>query len=429
MAVKLMTPTVRAVLYETKQAQDLLELLNSVQPPSSFANEVSSIRNQMNKSIANLRTLGNSKIQQCKEWTNIIPNDGDGKMQGGCCCTKHKFDRKLLHYERTLNTATSRLKDIQKVTAMSKNEIADNLKDKAIATAKEFADSEIQRLKREYNTQFQMYTNAVNLIKGYYKANGNARKDIDYKCDSIDSKFEECQTLSKNIQKHIIKMTVQSASPATVGACTINPAYSIVTMLINICTILSMIIRLVKLISQIIDDIQYFFPFFDYSTLSSLMNMKNNADSMMKDANKQAESIINEQKNTLTPVYSLKYNKTTMKWEEDRLNGKIRGYKRPSKINVSKEDVNGISVITNAEIETYEIYRDANGTDKIGDSVDGLIYEDGSIKSQNTASVSITSDGKHSILSLDDGRKITIDKIVSKGDVVKLNDGSIINIS
>ena len=75
------------------------------------------------------------------------------------------------------------------------------------------------------------------------------------------------------------------------------------------------------------------------------------------------------------------------------------------------------------------MYNDALGTDMIGESVDGYIYDDGSIKSQATASVSITADGKHSILNLSDGRRVTIDRIVGSGDVVKLNDGSIINVS
>lgn len=150
---------------------------------------------------------------------------------------------------------------------------------------------------------------------------------------------------------------------------------------------------------------------------------------MMKDINKQARATIDNQKNSLTPVYTLRYNKTTMKWEEDNLNGKIRGYKRPSKINMSTEEIEGVEVITNIEIETYEMYNDALGTDIIGESVDGYIYDDGSIKSQATASVSITADGKRSILNLSDGRRITIDKIVGTGDVVKLNDGSIINIT
>ena len=274
-----------------------------------------------------------------------------------------------------------------------------------------------------------VYKSAVAAVKGNYKENGRSRKEIDYRCNKIDFMFEECQTLAKNIPQHIIKMTAQAPVPATVGMCVTNPIYSIITLLINICVVLNMIIRLIKLIMQIIEDIEYFFPFFDLKNLASLMSLKAKADAMMKDVNKAAEKNIATQKNALTPVYSLKYNKTTQKWEEDNLNGKIRGYKRPSKVNITREDIDGISVITDVEIETYEMYNDALGTDKIGESVDGYIYDDGTIKSEAKASVSITADGKHSIISLSDGRKITIDKIVGPGDVVKLNDGSIINIA
>jgi hypothetical protein len=428
MAAKLMVPPVRQVLYATKMAQELNDIMANIKLPESPANAISEVRQQMNKTITNFKNLGKSQLQKAKEWTNITVGDSD-KMQYGCCCTKHKFDRKLLHYERTIGNAESRLRTLQAASLASTNEIASALKDKAIAEAKRFADKEIRRIQREYQDQIDMYQKAVALVKTNYKPGGCSRKDIDYRCNCIDHKFEECQTLAKNIPKHIVKMGVQAPVPATVGMCVTNPIYSIVTLLINICTVLSMIIRLIKLILQIIEDIKYFFPFFDLKSLAALLKLQKDATDMMKDVNKQAKAAVDNQKNSLTPVYTLKYNKTTMKWGEDNLNGKIRGYKRPSKVNMSTEEIEGVEVITDVEIETYEMYNDALGTDMIGESVDGYIYDDGSIKSQATASVSITADGKHSILNLSDGRRITIDKIVGSGDVVKLNDGSIINIT
>lgn len=428
MAAKLMVPPVRQVLYATKMAQELNAINASIKLPESPANAISEVRQQMNKTITNFKNLGKSQLQKAKEWINIIDSDSN-KMQYGCCCTKHKFDRKLLHYERTIGNAESRLRILQAASLSSTNEIASALKDKAITEAKRFADKEIRRIQREYQDQIDMYQKAVSLVKNNYKSGGCSRKDIDYRCNCIDHKFEECQTLAKNIPKHIIKMGVQAAVPPAVGMCAPNPGYSIVTLLINICTVLNMIIRLIKLILQIIEDIKYFFSFFDLKSLTALSKLQKDATSMMKDINKQARATVDNQKNSLTPVYTLRYNKTTMKWEEDNLNGKIRGYKRPSKINMSTEEIEGVEVITNIEIETYEMYNDALGTDIIGESVDGYIYDDGSIKSQATASVSITADGKRSILNLSDGRRITIDKIVGTGDVVKLNDGSIINIT
>lgn len=428
MAAKLMVPPVRQVLYATKMAQELNAINASIKLPESPANAISEVRQQMNKTITNFKNLGKSQLQKAKEWINIIDSDSN-KMQYGCCCTKHKFDRKLLHYERTIGNAESRLRILQAASLSSTNEIASALKDKAITEAKRFADKEIRRIQREYQDQIDMYQKAVSLVKNNYKSGGCSRKDIDYRCNCIDHKFEECQTLAKNIPKHIIKMGVQAAVPPAVGMCAPNPGYSIVTLLINICTVLNMIIRLIKLILQIIEDIKYFFSFFDLKSLTALSKLQKDATSMMKDINKQARATVDNQKNSLTPVYTLRYNKTTMKWEEDNLNGKIRGYKRPSKINISTEEIEGVEVITNIEIETYEMYNDALGTDIIGESVDGYIYDDGSIKSQATASVSITADGKRSILNLSDGRRITIDKIVGTGDVVKLNDGSIINIT
>lgn len=428
MAAKLMVPPVRQVLYATKMAQELNAINASIKLPESPANAISEVRQQMNKTITNFKNLGKSQLQKAKEWINIIDSDSN-KMQYGCCCTKHKFDRKLLHYERTIGNAESRLRILQAASLSSTNEIASALKDKAITEAKRFADKEIRRIQREYQDQIDMYQKAVSLVKTNYKSGGCSRKDIDYRCNCIDHKFEECQTLAKNIPKHIIKMGVQAAVPPAVGMCAPNPGYSIVTLLINICTVLNMIIRLIKLILQIIEDIKYFFSFFDLKSLTALSKLQKDATSMMKDINKQARATVDNQKNSLTPVYTLRYNKTTMKWEEDNLNGKIRGYKRPSKINMSTEEIEGVEVITNIEIETYEMYNDALGTDIIGESVDGYIYDDGSIKSQATASVSITADGKRSILNLSDGRRITIDKIVGTGDVVKLNDGSIINIT
>lgn len=423
-----MVPPVRKVLYATKMAQDLADITQNVSIPPSPAEAIAEVRTQMNKSLANLKTLGTTKLNNVKSWTSLSPS-GSGKMQGGCCCVRHKFKRDLLHFERQVGTVESRLNQVAQANINNSNDVADRLKEAAIRNAKEFADKEIRRLQREYQDKLMIYKSAVAAVKGNYKENGRSRKEIDYRCNKIDFMFEECQTLAKNIPQHIIKMTAQAPVPATVGMCVTNPIYSIITLLINICVVLNMIIRLIKLIMQIIEDIEYFFPFFDLKNLASLMSLKAKADSMMKDVNKAAEKNIATQKNTLTPVYSLKYNKTTQKWEEDNLNGKIRGYKRPSKVNITREDIDGISVITDVEIETYEMYNDALGTDKIGESVDGYIYDDGTIKSEAKASVSITADGKHSIISLSDGRKITIDKIVGPGDVVKLNDGSIINIA
>lgn len=423
-----MVPPVRKVLYATKMAQDLADITKNVSIPPSPAEAIAEVRTQMNKSLANLKTLGTTKLNNVKSWTSLSPS-GSGKMQGGCCCVRHKFKRDLLHFERQVGTVESRLNQVAQANINNSNDVADRLKDAAIRNAKEFADKEIRRLQREYQDKLMIYKSAVAAVKGNYKENGRSRKEIDYRCNKIDFMFEECQTLAKNIPQHIIKMTAQAPVPATVGMCVTNPIYSIITLLINICVVLNMIIRLIKLIMQIIEDIEYFFPFFDLKNLASLMSLKAKADSMMKDVNKAAEKNIATQKNALTPVYSLKYNKTTQKWEEDNLNGKIRGYKRPSKVNITREDIDGISVITDVEIETYEMYNDALGTDKIGESVDGYIYDDGTIKSEAKASVSITADGKHSIISLSDGRKITIDKIVGPGDVVKLNDGSIINIA
>lgn len=423
-----MVPPVRKVLYATKMAQDLADITQNVSIPPSPAEAIAEVRTQMNKSLANLKTLGTTKLNNVKSWTSLSPS-GSGKMQGGCCCVRHKFKRDLLHFERQVGTVESRLNQVARANINNSNDVADRLKEAAIKNAKEFADKEIRRLQREYQDKLMIYKSAVAAVKGNYKENGRSRKEIDYRCNKIDFMFEECQTLAKNIPQHIIKMTAQAPVPATVGMCVTNPIYSIITLLINICVVLNMIIRLIKLIMQIIEDIEYFFPFFDLKNLASLMSLKAKADSMMKDVNKAAEKNIATQKNSLTPVYSLKYNKTTQKWEEDNLNGKIRGYKRPSKVNITREDIDGISVITDVEIETYEMYNDALGTDKIGESVDGYIYDDGTIKSEAKASVSITADGKHSIISLSDGRKITIDKIVGPGDVVKLNDGSIINIA
>lgn len=423
-----MVPPVRKVLYATKMAQDLADITQNVSIPPSPAEAIAEVRTQMNKSLANLKTLGTTKLNNVKSWTSLSPS-GSGKMQGGCCCVRHKFKRDLLHFERQVGTVESRLNQVAQANINNSNDVADRLKEAAIKNAKEFADKEIRRLQREYQDKLMIYKSAVAAVKGNYKENGRSRKEIDYRCNKIDFMFEECQTLAKNIPQHIIKMTAQAPVPATVGMCVTNPIYSIITLLINICVVLNMIIRLIKLIMQIIEDIEYFFPFFDLKNLASLMSLKAKADSMMKDVNKAAEKNIATQKNSLTPVYSLKYNKTTQKWEEDNLNGKIRGYKRPSKVNITREDIDGISVITDVEIETYEMYNDALGTDKIGESVDGYIYDDGTIKSEAKASVSITADGKHSIISLSDGRKITIDKIVGPGDVVKLNDGSIINIA
>lgn len=423
-----MVPPVRKVLYATKMAQDLADITQNVSIPPSPAEAIAEVRTQMNKSLANLKTLGTTKLNNVKSWTSLSPS-GSGKMQGGCCCVRHKFKRDLLHFERQVGTVESRLNQVAQANINNSNDVADRLKEAAIRNAKEFADKEIRRLQREYQDKLMIYKSAVASVKGNYKENGRSRKEIDYRCNKIDFMFEECQTLAKNIPQHIIKMTAQAPVPATVGMCVTNPIYSIITLLINICVVLNMIIRLIKLIMQIIEDIEYFFPFFDLKNLASLMSLKAKADSMMKDVNKAAEKNIATQKNALTPVYSLKYNKTTQKWEEDNLNGKIRGYKRPSKVNITREDIDGISVITDVEIETYEMYNDALGTDKIGESVDGYIYDDGTIKSEAKASVSITADGKHSIISLSDGRKITIDKIVGPGDVVKLNDGSIINIA
>ena len=425
---KLMVPPVRKVLYATKMAQDLADITQNVSIPPSPAEAIAEVRTQMNKSLANLKTLGTTKLNNVKSWTSLSPS-GSGKMQGGCCCVRHKFKRDLLHFERKVGTVESRLNQVAQANINNSNDVADRLKEAAIRNAREFADKEIRRLQREYQDKLMIYKSAVAAVKGNYKENGRSRKEIDYRCNKIDFMFEECQTLAKNIPQHIIKMTAQAPVPATVGMCVTNPIYSIITLLINICVVLNMIIRLIKLIMQIIEDIEYFFPFFDLKNLASLMSLKAKADAMMKDVNKAAEKNIATQKNTLTPVYSLKYNKTTQKWEEDNLNGKIRGYKRPSKVNITREDIDGISVITDVEIETYEMYNDALGTDKIGESVDGYIYDDGTIKSEAKASVSITADGKHSIISLSDGRKITIDKIVGPGDVVKLNDGSIINIA
>ena len=422
-----MVPPVRKVLYATKMAQDLADITKNVSIPPSPAEAIAEVRTQMNKSLANLKTLGTKKLNNVKSWTSLSPSGG--KMQGGCCCVKHKFKRDLLHFERQVGTVESRLNQVAQANINNSNDVADRLKEAAIRNAREFADKEIRRLQREYQDKLMIYKSAVAAVKGNYKENGRSRKEIDYRCNKIDFMFEECQTLAKNIPQHIIKMTAQAPVPATVGMCVTNPIYSIITLLINICVVLNMIIRLIKLIMQIIEDIEYFFPFFDLKNLASLMSLKAKADAMMKDVNKAAEKNIATQKNALTPVYSLKYNKTTQKWEEDNLNGKIRGYKRPSKVNITREDIDGISVITDVEIETYEMYNDALGTDKIGESVDGYIYDDGTIKSEAKASVSITADGKHSIISLSDGRKITIDKIVGPGDVVKLNDGSIINIA
>lgn len=437
MAAKLMIAPVRQVLYATKLTQDLADILQSIRMPGSPSAAVAEVRQQMNKSLASLQNLGKSKLNAAKRWAYIDAREGSGSGKGnqsqgrcmGCCCTKHKFDREILHYERVGGNAEKRLNHLQQANFQSTQSITKALKDTAMKTAKEFADKEIKRLQREYQDQVYMYKSAVAAVKGNYAANGRSRKDIDYRCDCIDHKFEECQTLAKNIPKHITKMAVQAPVPATVGMCVTNPIYAIVTLLINICTVLNMIIRLIKLIMQIIEDIKYFFPFFDFKSLAALMNLQKSATDMMNDVNKQAKDAVNSQKNSLTPVYTLKYNKTTMKWEEDTLNGKIRGYKRPSKVNMSTEEIDGVEVITDIEIETYEMFNDALGTDKIGESVDGYIYDDGTIKSQASASVSVTADGKRSIISLSDGRKITIDKVVGPGDVVKLNDGSIINIT
>lgn len=424
---KLMTQPIRNVLYAAKMAQDMDNVLQNLPIPESPSALIAEVRAEMNTAISNLKNLGMTKLNQAKEWTSLQAKAD--KSVAGCSHVQHKFNRDLLHFDRKgIGTSAARLNNMSKKNLEVVQKTATDLKEAATAAAKLLADKEVRRLVHEYELKVKMYKDAVNNVKKVYAKDGSGRAEVDYRCNAIDAKFDECMTLAKNIPKHIVKMGAKAPVPATVGACVTNPIYSAITLLINVCIVLNMIIRMTKLMTSIIEDIEYFFGFFDISKLESLSELRKLLAKMLKDLNDVAESAVEDQRNSLTPVYSLKYNKTTMKWEEDNLNGKIRGYKRPSKMTLSREEIEGVTVITDITIDSYEMYDDALGTHLIGESVDGYIYDDGSIKSVATASVSVTADGKHSIISLSDGRRITIDKVVGSGDVVKLNDGSIVNI-
>ena len=311
------------------------------------------------------------------------------------------------------------------------------LKDIMIETAKKHAEDMKNRIMSRYNNCVQAYNDTIDTLK-YLYMEGGMKESIDSVCDDIDADFVDVQDLASNLVVHTSAMFTKVPTPGAIGTCVVNPVYGVQTLITDLKTIFSIIMQMIGKIKHMIKLIKYLYPFGDLiSTLTDLINLIKSLKDTMQTINDGTDDIMNSIANMVTPCYECKFNQLTNKYEEDSLSGKIIGYKKPASVKatttkvktnwIDGDDSDGIALTTGVEVNSYNIYRDKDCQDFVTESTTGLFIESKD-KNPNEATVEISEDGKHSILHLADGRKVTIDKIVKTGDIVKLNDGTIVTV-
>lgn len=352
---------------------------------------------------------------------------------------------------------------------------ATNLKKDLIKKQKENAKAKYNKIKNDITTKYketlQAYKDGMKQINKDYSKGGNGRKAIDEKCDQIDIKYNKLTEEVKSVIAHVTIMLSKVPMPTFIGTGSPNPGYSLLTMFSDIKVILVEVQDIIMLIKEIINLILSISPLFDLALLTALTLIIGTAKTAIGNVSVGANNGIEAARNMqATPVFpavwicdyrweddfenmkSVPYTITEFgiptvmikkvpsrkrveyncRWVEETFKDPI-GWKKPvygkqdtTTVTIDNQD---ITIVTNAEITGYDIYSDKECKGELlsSNNPNGFIIP-GEENSSTTASMSKTPDGKYTVLSLSDGRKVTIDRDVNSGQIVKLNDGTIVNV-
>lgn len=440
MAYQLMYPPIRQVVYVTSYTYQIDVLIQSglLQMPLYPLNEIA----KLTEDLAKLTQQANAMMASPNAFTVAKTVDSAVKVLG------MNASNEYVTMEQTKTPTDNGLEGMsaKERRAEMKSRRQEAMRKSREANAKrlkEVAQRHFDEMKKRFVTQYEdgvkAYKDTVaNLVSLY--TNGSAKDALDDIMDEIDYNFDSVVNLTKSLVQHVVMMIAKIPQPGAIGMCVTNPGYAICTMVTDLKTIFSIILQILAKIKIIIKLFKKLYPYGDiFKQLSALLGGFHDINKDLGNIYADINNSTKESKKTIasskTPCYECKFNVTTNKWEEDNLGGKIIGYKKPSKINVEETEIEdpitgqSFSIVTSMSIESYDIYSDAECNDFVANSVDGLYLPEGAEKqSPNSASVELSSDGKRSILHLANGKKIVIDKVVKRGDLVKLNNGQIISV-
>lgn len=292
-----------------------------------------------------------------------------------------------------------------------------------------------------FNDTKDLFVNGTKAIKDYFKEEGDGGKWVEQECDKIDRIWENMADLFKELGVDISTMIGKIPNPDVVvaGAATgmPNPGHKIMVFMENFKKVMTDITKIVNYVKEMLALAKAMG--FDLSKIQAFAMIMKLIEKLRGDADKQFRNAVKKFRKKTKWVAEI--NKKDED-DDDEYKTKKAGYKYAD-IEVDYENYEitllGYKCYCTKNKEFIEGYEKNKGpyTDNKGKRYYYLkeddIYndeEDYSDEADGETVATPSYDYKNNTtkLQLSDGRIVTIDYLAESGDIIKLNDGTIVNV-
>lgn len=462
---ELITQPIKEVLYKITPVIDIADTISSgaITPPTGVVAE-----------LASTTTKYTGKIQEVQDKLITIGGNLSSDATNRAQSTAAETSKNVKTKEKKQTAKEKRKAKKEKQQSENSDKVKEFLK-KQLNTLKTELNKELNEIEAKGKSIKNNFEKFISDIKNSYKT-GAGKQQIDGYCDDINNNFDQMMSTMEKISTQIPMMISKVPNPGAIGACATNPGYSVQTMITDLQTILSLFLVILSCVKKIkkgvenlkIDKIQSAIDVltkFDLQSLiPSLNGLKSLTDSMkdMEDkVNEQKKSIEDAQKQMKKSAESLR--QPIYKSGHDGDDNYIIAYKSVVlNDDLSLKGYNFYYATKTTEGKKYIVSywlnkNNIKSTDDIPSSKMGeyysLIYggkirnlqfwyflpssdiNDNTIPSfENEISTATIENNKPNIdlsgtiLTLESGKKIYLDGQYSKGDVIKLSDGTLVTI-
>lgn len=379
--------------------------------------------------------------------------------------------KKIPHQNKKKANAAAK-KEIENKKGKANNESVELLKKIILKQYTDYAAKEREKFERFKEETVSAYKDTVELFKqvkteanNYFKEGGAGDKYIEEECDKIDRTFDNFKAAFKELSTDISTMAAKIPNPDVIvtgaAAGIPNPAQKIMIFMVDMKKVLSDIQKISNYIKEILS-IAELLNFDINENVSAFKNLWSNFKQKQKDMEtsfKQAVKNITKRNKWYlkhehpkteneTKLAGYMYADVDINWETHDII--LKGYKCYCKKEYGRTYVeNGVvkkSLWVGGYIKNGGDYIDKKGkhyyyltTDEVSqiseyndsDIIDDIkrdSEESGYILSDSDITIDSTETSNSTTLNLADGRTITIDYLATTGDVIKLDDGTIVKV-
>lgn len=305
--------------------------------------------------------------------------------------------------------------------------------------------SKVERTIREtvdmYNNTKKLFTEHTESIKKYFNDEAGSEM-VERECDKIDSIWDNLVDSVEEVGTDFTTLFAKVAIPSDIVSGTAvgvpNPGYKISVFLENFKKLLTDITKLANYIKDIISTAKKI-GFDILEKVKALAEIADLVEKFRGDADKQFRNTVKRlQRRT---KWTAEINKKDEEDDDEYLT-KTAGYKYADlEVNYEKHDIKllGYKCYCTKNKEFIEGYEKRMGpfTDEKGkqyyylteeDMVSLQMYEVGEEDDETTATASYDYTSGTTTLALSDNRIVTIDYLASSGEIIRLNDGTVVNV-